>query len=106
MLKTVERNLAGTGDNAAVDEGKEKEEMAVMDTRVAEERGKIADRLLGGRYYIGLLGKGQTAELLERYTRKNETYLPRDREALAGKVGTLLPLGGPVGYGAGERARA
>ncbi|KAL9576435.1 MAG: hypothetical protein Q9212_007098 [Teloschistes hypoglaucus] len=94
-LKTVERNLAGQGDNAALDEMKEKERMELVDTRMKEERAKLATRLLKGDYYIGPLGKGPTAELLERYTRKNETYLPKDSLALAGKIGTLLPLGHP-----------
>ncbi|KAL8725589.1 MAG: hypothetical protein Q9181_006363, partial [Wetmoreana brouardii] len=91
-LRLVERNLAGQGDNAPLIEEKEKEKMALMDTRMKEEREKLATRLLKGDYYIGPLGKGPTAELLERYTRKNETYLPKDGQALAGKVGTLLPL--------------
>lgn len=92
-LKTVERNLAGQGDNAKLDEEKQKENMALMDRRMAEERARLATRLLKGDYYIGPLGKGPTAELLERYTRKNETYMPKDSQALAGKVRTLLPLG-------------
>ncbi|KAL8827266.1 MAG: hypothetical protein Q9170_007081 [Blastenia crenularia] len=92
-LRTVERNLAGTGDNAKIDEEKEKEKMALVDTRMREETGKLATRLLKGEYYIGPLGKGATAELLGNYTKKNESYLPKDREALVGKIGTLLPLG-------------
>ncbi|KAL8732653.1 MAG: hypothetical protein Q9166_002628 [cf. Caloplaca sp. 2 TL-2023] len=91
-LKTVERNLAGQGDNAELDEEKEKEKMEIMDTRMTEERKNLATRLLKGDYYIGPLGKGPTAQLLERYTRRNETYMPKDREALARKIGTLLPL--------------
>ncbi|KAI4200051.1 MAG: hypothetical protein LQ350_004189 [Teloschistes chrysophthalmus] len=95
-LKTVEQNLAGQGDNAPLDENKEKERMELVDTRMKEERAKLATRLLKGEYYIGPLGKGPTAELLERYTRKNETYLPKDSLALAGKISTLLPLGQPA----------
>ncbi|KAI4130080.1 MAG: hypothetical protein LQ338_001932 [Usnochroma carphineum] len=94
-IKTVERNLAGTGDNAGLDEEREKEKMALVNTRMKEEGEKLAGRLLKGDYYIGPLGKGPTAELLERYTRKNETYMPKDRQALAGKIGTLLPLKTP-----------
>ncbi|KAL8637533.1 MAG: hypothetical protein Q9228_005206 [Teloschistes exilis] len=94
-LKTVERNLAGQGDNAPLDETKEKERMELVDTRMKEERANLATRLLKGDYYIGPLGKGPTAELLERYTRKNETYLPKDSLALAGKISTLLPLDQP-----------
>ncbi|KAL9029775.1 MAG: hypothetical protein Q9196_002017 [Gyalolechia fulgens] len=90
--KTVERNLAGVGDNAKRDEGKEKEQMGLMDTRMEEEVGKLATRLLRGEYSIGPLGKGPTAELLERYTTKKETYLPKDRQSLAGQISTLLPL--------------
>ncbi|KAL8658685.1 MAG: hypothetical protein Q9202_007483 [Teloschistes flavicans] len=95
VLKTVERNVAGQDGNAPLDETKEKEIMELVDTRMKEERAKLATRLLKGDYYIGPLGKGPTAELLERYTRKNETYLPKDCQALAGKVGTLLPLDQP-----------
>ncbi|KAL8722001.1 MAG: hypothetical protein Q9225_001437 [Loekoesia sp. 1 TL-2023] len=91
-LKIVERNLAGTGDNANLDTEKEKKKMELVDTRMKEETGKLATRLLKGDYYIGPLGKGQTAELLERYTSRNETYMPKDRQALAGKISTLLPL--------------
>lgn len=94
-LKTVERNLAGQGDNAPLDETEEKERMELVDMRMKEERAKLATRLLKGDYYIGPLGKGPTAELLERYTRKNETYLPKDSLALAGKISTLLPLDQP-----------
>ncbi|KAI4149318.1 MAG: hypothetical protein L6R39_002530 [Caloplaca ligustica] len=94
-IKTVERNLAGTGDNAKLDEKKEAEKMTSVDTRMKEEGERLAERLLKGDYNIGPPGKGPTAELLERYTRKNETYLPKDREALAGKIGTLLPLETP-----------
>ncbi|KAI4168451.1 MAG: hypothetical protein LQ343_006402 [Gyalolechia ehrenbergii] len=90
--KTVERNLAGVGDNAKLGEEKDKEKMGLMDTRMEEETRKLATRLLKGDYYIGPLGKGPTAEFLERYTSKNETYLPKDRQSLAGKVNTLLPL--------------
>ncbi|KAL8707441.1 MAG: hypothetical protein Q9220_007529 [cf. Caloplaca sp. 1 TL-2023] len=92
-MKTVEMNLAGQGDNAKLNEEKEEEKMALMDTRLKEEREKLATRLLKGDYYIGPLGKGATAELLERYTSKNETYMPKDIQTLAGKIGTLLPLG-------------
>ncbi|KAL8862810.1 MAG: hypothetical protein Q9178_000752 [Gyalolechia marmorata] len=98
-MKTVERNLAGQGDNAKLDEEQEKEKMAMMDTRMAEERAKLATRLLKGDYYVGPLGKGPTAELLERYTRKNETYLPKDSQSLAGKIETLLPLGNAAAKG-------
>ncbi|CAL8575268.1 hypothetical protein XPA_001203 [Xanthoria parietina] len=91
-MKTVERNLAGQGENATLDEDQEKEKMALMDARMAEERAKLATRLLKGEYYVGPLGKGPTAELLERYTQKNETYMPKDSQALAGKIRTLLPL--------------
>lgn len=91
-MRTVERNLAGTGDNAALDEGQEEEKMALVDTRMKEEGEKLAGTLLKGDYYIGPLGKGPTAELLERYTRKNETYRPEHGQALAGKIGTLLPM--------------
>ncbi|KAL8810223.1 MAG: hypothetical protein Q9200_002747 [Gallowayella weberi] len=98
-MNTVARNVAGLDDNAALDEEeekKEKEKMELMDTRMAEERAKLATRLLKGDYHFGPLGKGPTAELLERYTLKNETYLPKDRLALAGKIGTLLPLDKPA----------
>ncbi len=98
-MKTVERNLAGQGDNAKLDEEEEKEKMAIMDTRMTEERAKLATRLLKGDYYVGPLGKGPTAELLERYTRKNETYMPKDSQSLAGKIGTLLPLGNTAAKG-------
>ncbi|KAL8699234.1 MAG: hypothetical protein Q9201_006116 [Fulgogasparrea decipioides] len=91
-LKVVERKLAGQGDNAPLDEEKERSKMALMDIRMKEEMENLATRLLKGDYYIGPLGKGPTAELLERYTRRNETYMPKDGQALAGKVGTLLPL--------------
>ncbi|KAI4229607.1 MAG: hypothetical protein LQ349_006370 [Xanthoria aureola] len=91
-MKTVERNLAGQGENAKLDEEQEREKMALMDARMAEERAKLATRLLKGEYYVGPLGKGPTAELLERYTQKNETYMPKDSQALAGKIRTLLPL--------------
>ncbi|KAL8932996.1 MAG: hypothetical protein Q9216_006571 [Gyalolechia sp. 2 TL-2023] len=91
-MKTVERNLAGIGDNAKLDEEKEKEKMSLMDRRMEEETEKLATKLLKGEYYVGPLGKGPTAELLERYTLKNETYLPKDRQSLAGKISTLLPL--------------
>ncbi|KAL8655890.1 MAG: hypothetical protein Q9226_002864 [Calogaya cf. arnoldii] len=91
-MKTVERNLAGQGENAKLDEEQEKEKTSLMDARMAEERAKLATRLLKGDYYVGPLGKGPTAQLLERYTRKNETYLPKDSKALAGKIQTLLPL--------------
>ncbi|KAI4225736.1 MAG: hypothetical protein L6R36_003699 [Xanthoria steineri] len=91
-MKTVERNLAGQGENAKLDEEQETEKMALMDARMAEERAKLATRLLKGDYYVGPLGKGPTAELLERYTQKNETYMPKDSQALAGKIRTLLPL--------------
>ena len=91
-LKTVQRNLAGVGDNAALNEEEEKAKMALVDTRMREETGKLATRLLKGEYSIEPLGKGPTAELLERYTKKNETYLPKDGQALAGKIGTLVAL--------------
>ncbi|KAL8757614.1 MAG: hypothetical protein Q9199_002091 [Rusavskia elegans] len=91
-MKTVERNLAGQGDNAKLDEEQEKEKKELIDARMAEERAKLATRLLKGDYYVGPLGKGPTAELLERYTQKNETYMPKDSQALAGKIQTLLPL--------------
>lgn len=91
-MKTVERNLAGQGDNAELDEEQEKEKTALIDARMAEARAKLATRLLKGDYYVGPLGKGPTAELLERYTQKNETYMPQDSQALAGKIRTLLPL--------------
>ncbi|KAL8680350.1 MAG: hypothetical protein Q9186_003471 [Xanthomendoza sp. 1 TL-2023] len=103
-LKIVTRNLAGQGDNAKLDEGKEKEKMELMDTRMAEERAKLATRLLKGDYYVGPLGKGPTAELLERYTSRNETYLPKDTLALAGKVRTLLPLDQAATKGSRSRA--
>ncbi|KAL8774811.1 MAG: hypothetical protein Q9209_000750 [Squamulea sp. 1 TL-2023] len=103
-MKTVERNLAGQGENAKLDEEEEKEKMALMDTRMAEERAKLATRLLKGDYYIGPLGKGPTAELLERYTRKNETYMPKDGQALAGKIKTLLPLDSVASQGSSARA--
>ncbi|KAL8850472.1 MAG: hypothetical protein Q9221_004614 [Calogaya cf. arnoldii] len=95
-MKTVERNLAGQGENAKLDEEQEKEKTALVDARMAEERAKLATRLLKGDYYVGLLGKGPTAQLLERYTQKNETYMPRDSKALAGKIQTLLPFDGKV----------
>ncbi|KAL8900407.1 MAG: hypothetical protein Q9192_001091 [Flavoplaca navasiana] len=91
-MKTVQRNLAGQGDNAELDEEQEKEKTALIDARMVEERAKLATRLLKGDYYVGPLGKGPTAELLERYTQKNETYMPQDSQALAGKIRTLLPL--------------
>ncbi|KAL8748456.1 MAG: hypothetical protein Q9184_007292 [Pyrenodesmia sp. 2 TL-2023] len=91
-MKTVERNLAGTGDNVALDEVQEKEKMALVDTRMKEEGEKLAGTLLKGDYHIEPLGKGPTAELVERYTRKNETYRPEHRQALAEKIGTLLPM--------------
>ncbi|KAI4179973.1 MAG: hypothetical protein L6R41_007533 [Letrouitia leprolyta] len=90
--KTVERNLAGTGDNARLDEEKEKEKMELMDTRMAEETEKLATRLLKGEYHIGPLGKGPTADLLERYTARNESYLSKDRQSFVEKISTLLPL--------------
>lgn len=90
--RTVERNLAGLGDNAELDEEKEKEKTELVDTRMAEETERLATRLLKGEYHIGPLGKGPTAELLERYTSRNETYLTKDRQSLAEKVGSLLPL--------------
>ncbi|KAI4241753.1 MAG: hypothetical protein L6R40_004430 [Gallowayella cf. fulva] len=102
--KTVERNLAGEGDNAVIDEEREKENLEVMDTRMVEERAKLATRLLKGDYHVGPLGKGLTAELLERYTRKNETYLPKDSQALASKIRTLLPLDKAATRGSGARA--
>ncbi|KAL8876915.1 MAG: hypothetical protein Q9198_004971 [Flavoplaca austrocitrina] len=91
-MKTVERNLAGQDDNAELDEEQEKEMTALIDARMAEARAKLATRLLKGDYYVGSLGKGPTAEMLERYTQKNETYMPQDSQALAGKIRTLLPL--------------
>ncbi|KAL8777652.1 MAG: hypothetical protein Q9213_007764 [Squamulea squamosa] len=103
-MKTVQRNLAGQGDNAKLDEEEEKEKMALMDTRMTEERAKLATRLLKGDYYVGPLGKGPTAELLVRYTKKNETYMPKDGQALAGKIRTLLPLGSVTAQGSSARA--
>ncbi|KAL8910226.1 MAG: hypothetical protein Q9171_004469 [Xanthocarpia ochracea] len=102
-MKTVERNLAGQGDNAKLDEEQEKEKMAMVDARMTEERAKLATRLLKGDYYVGPLGKGPTAELLERYTRKNETYMPKDSQSLAGKIATLLPLGNAAAQGSTAR---
>ncbi|KAL8668349.1 MAG: hypothetical protein Q9168_007020 [Polycauliona sp. 1 TL-2023] len=91
-MKTVERNLAGQGDNAKLDEEQEKEKTALIDARMADERAKLATRLLKGDYHVASLGKGPTAQLLERYTQKNGSYMPEDSQALAGKIRTLLPL--------------
>ena len=92
----VKRNLVGEGDNAALDDEKEREQMAVVESRMQEEAQKLATRLLKGDYRIGPLGKGPTAELLERYTRRNETYLPQDSKALANKVRAMLPVDRPL----------
>ncbi|KAL8803412.1 MAG: hypothetical protein Q9182_003210 [Xanthomendoza sp. 2 TL-2023] len=103
-MNTIARDVAGEGDNAPLDEGEEKEKMERMDTRMAEERAKLATRLLKGDYQVGPLGKGPTAEVLERYTLKNESYFPKDRLALAAKIATLLPLDKPATRG--NRAKA
>ncbi|KAI4169909.1 MAG: hypothetical protein LQ348_007201 [Seirophora lacunosa] len=95
-LRTVERQLAGTGDNAALDEREEKEKLALVDQRMQEEGEKLAKRLLGGAYSVGKLGTGPTAELLQRYTGRNESYRAEDGVKLAGKVGALLPLKKPA----------
>ncbi|KAL9007936.1 MAG: hypothetical protein Q9173_006890 [Seirophora scorigena] len=95
-LRTVERQLAGTGDNAALDEQEEKEKLALVDKRMQEEGEKLAARLLGGEYFVGKLGTGPTAELLQRYTGRNESYRAEDGVALAGKIGTLLPMKKPA----------
>ncbi|KAL8990067.1 MAG: hypothetical protein Q9169_008216, partial [Polycauliona sp. 2 TL-2023] len=45
-METVQRNLAGQGDNAKLDEEQEKEKTALMETQLADERAKLATRLL------------------------------------------------------------
>ncbi|KAI4193817.1 MAG: hypothetical protein LQ346_003827 [Caloplaca aetnensis] len=94
VMKTVERGLAGTGDNAALDAQEEEEKAAEVDARMREEGEKLAGRLLKGGYRDGgpPLGEGPVAELLERYTRTNESYRPEQGRALAGKIATLVPL--------------
>ena len=92
-LRLITRNLAGVGDNAEIDESEEEKRMALVDMKMKEAGEKMTERLLRGKYTVGPLGKGATAELLEKYTRKNKTYSPRDQDQLVARVGTLLPLG-------------
>ncbi|KAL9599691.1 MAG: hypothetical protein Q9219_003679 [cf. Caloplaca sp. 3 TL-2023] len=90
-MKAVDRKLAATNDNAGLeDDEKERQQTELAEARMKEEVGNLAIRMLKGDYSVAPAGEGETAELLERYTRKNETYLPEDRRKLAEKIDMLL----------------
>ncbi|KAL9609369.1 MAG: hypothetical protein Q9167_005859 [Letrouitia subvulpina] len=91
-LAYVKKSQAGAGEKEQVDEEEERKQTALTEARMKEEGRKLADRVLEGKYTVGPFGKGATAELLERYTRKNGSYFPGDTEKMVRAVSKILQL--------------
>ncbi|KAI4158357.1 MAG: hypothetical protein LQ342_007526 [Letrouitia transgressa] len=89
----IKKSQAGVDEKLQMDEEEERKETALTEARMKEEGSKLADRILEGKYMVGPFGKGATAELLERYTRKNGSYLPGDSEKMVRAVDRILQLG-------------
>ncbi|KAL9042508.1 MAG: hypothetical protein Q9214_003757 [Letrouitia sp. 1 TL-2023] len=100
-LAFINKSQVGVGEKVQMEEEEEEEEdeeerkeTALTEARMKEEGRKLADRILEGKYMVGPFGKGATAELLERYARKNGSYFPSDSEKMVRAVGRILQSGG------------
>lgn len=92
-LAFIKKSQAGVGERVEMDDEEERKETALTEARMKEEGRKLADRVLDGNYMVGPFGEGATAEVLERYTRKNGSYFPSDSEKMVRAVGRILQLG-------------
>lgn len=77
------------------------------DTLEEAERGAILETLARGQYEpIKPMAKGDTLSIVDSYTQKNETYLPKDGAALRARVQRLLPAVKPPTKAAPQKQAA